>query len=319
MEPLRFRHNSRMSKFRAGTFRNALIGISLLLFSVSVSSQVSSQAARTAPKPAAGGTELRVLTYNIHHGAGNEQCPDRAGANTPAADCGLDLERIARVIRETRADIVGLQEVDRHWVRSGGVDQPRALARMLAMSVCFGPNLQLPSEQGAGGPREYGTAILSRFPLEDCRNVPLSRASEKNEQRGLLSADVETPGGKVRMMVTHLSFIAVDQPAQTEEVAKAAAESALPAILVGDLNTRPGSESLRPLLARMRDVWARAGKGEGLTSPAHPGRPPRSRIDYIFVSPDIEARGVEVVTNATTRMASDHYPVFARIRLKSSR
>jgi endonuclease/exonuclease/phosphatase (EEP) superfamily protein YafD len=44
---------------------------------------------------------LRVLTYNIHHGVGE--------------DGVLDLERIARVIADSGADVIGLQEVDRHW------------------------------------------------------------------------------------------------------------------------------------------------------------------------------------------------------------
>ncbi|MCZ2153645.1 MAG: endonuclease/exonuclease/phosphatase family protein, partial [Bryobacterales bacterium] len=298
-----------MSKYRTDTFRNTLGGISLVLL---LCGAAHAQRAGSAPKPSGRG-ELRVLTYNIHHGAGNETCPDQAKSGTATADCGLNLERIADVIRKTHADIVGLQEVDRFWLRSGGEDQPRALARLLAMSVCFGPNLQLASEPGGGSPREYGTAILSRFPLEDCRNVPLPRASEKNEQRGLLSAEVATPAGKIRMMVTHLSFVAADQPSQITELAKSVSESDLPTILVGDLNIRPQAQPLQPLLQHMRDVWVLAGTGDGLTSPARPDRPARNRIDYILVSPQIEASGIEVVKNATTRMASDHYPVLARI------
>ena len=293
----------------------AVLAIAVLTWS----GMVNAQAARRVTDPGEGRNALRVMTYNIHHGAGNEECAPREAGSAPAADCGLNLERIAEVITAAKADIVGLQEVDRFWARSGGVDQPRVLAQMLAMSVCFGPNLQLPAEGNIGSPREYGTAILSRFPLRDCRNTHLPRVSEANEQRGLLSGVVETPNGNVLVMVTHLSVVAADRVPQTEELAKAVADPQLPTILMGDLNTRPDAESLRPLLAKMRDLWTLAGKGDGLTSAAHPQRPPRSRIDYILVSPGIRTNGTRVLINDMTRMASDHYPVMARIRLGRAR
>ena len=204
-----------MANFRfetAGKWVLALIAIGALALSGRGNAQVS----RTVPDPGEGRSALRVMTYNIHHGAGNEECAPRAAGSTPAADCGLNQERIAGVISAAKADIVGLQEVDRFWARSGGVDQPRVLAQLLAMSVCFGPNLQLPAEGNIGSPREYGTAILSRFPLRDCRNVHLSRVSDANEQRGLLSAEVQTPNGKLLVMVTDLSVVAADSVPQSE-------------------------------------------------------------------------------------------------------
>ena len=298
-----------MADFRFAAIRNIVLAAALLILSGAGCAQVS----RVVSDPGEGHAALRVMTYNIHHGAGNEECAPREADSAPAADCGLDLKRIADVIRDAKADIVGLQEVDRFWVRSGGVDQPRVLAQLLAMSVCFGPNLQLPAEGSVGVPREYGTAILSRFPLKDCRNMHLARAADANEQRGLLSAEVETPSGSVRVMVTHLSIVEADRVLQTKELAAAVAESRAPTILMGDLNTRPNAESLRPLLAKMRDLWTLAGKGDGLTSASHPQRPPRNRIDYILVSPGMETSGIEVLTNDVTRMASDHYPVIARI------
>ena len=55
--------------------------------------------------------QLRVASFNIHHGVG--------------LDGKLDLDRIAEVVRSTGAEVVGLQEVDRHLsVRSGWIDQP---------------------------------------------------------------------------------------------------------------------------------------------------------------------------------------------------
>ena len=71
---------------------------------------------------------LRVLTYNIHHGAG--------------VDGKLDLKRIASVITGSKADIVALQEVDRNTARAGKVDQVAELARLTKMNALFGPNIK---------------------------------------------------------------------------------------------------------------------------------------------------------------------------------
>ena len=71
-------------------------------------------AARTAPAP--GRTRLNVMSYNIHVGVG--------------MDKKQDLARIAEVIRRSRADIVGLQEVDRGVERTGRVDEIKELASL---------------------------------------------------------------------------------------------------------------------------------------------------------------------------------------------
>ena len=63
--------------------------------------------------------DVRVMSYNIHHGEG--------------ADGRLDLDRIAGVIRSEKAEVIGLQEVDRFWRRSDFVDQVAYLAEELDM------------------------------------------------------------------------------------------------------------------------------------------------------------------------------------------
>ena len=74
------------------------------------------------------GACLKVLTYNIAHGAGH--------------DGRLDLDRIAAVIRRSGADVVALQEVDKHWdSRSDFVDQAAVLGKKLNMRVRLPPSI----------------------------------------------------------------------------------------------------------------------------------------------------------------------------------
>src|SRR5699024_10019694 len=86
---------------------------------------------------------LRVMAYNTHHSAGNDECedPETAEGEIPEAECALDLPRLADVILAEDPDIVALQEVDRFWARSGSADQPEEFSNLLDMDVCFGANL----------------------------------------------------------------------------------------------------------------------------------------------------------------------------------
>ncbi len=66
---------------------------------------------------------LKVLTYNIHHGQNMQ------GAS--------DLQGIANVILATNPDLVALQEMDSATARSQGADQLKELASLTGMYTYF--------------------------------------------------------------------------------------------------------------------------------------------------------------------------------------
>ncbi|MGP9016859.1 endonuclease/exonuclease/phosphatase family protein [Streptomyces sp. BR1] len=250
-------------------------------------------AAPTSPAAAAASQSLTVLTYNIHHGAG--------------ADDSLDLDRIARVVKDSGADIVGLQEVDRHFAaRSDFVDQASWLADRLGMHLVYGANLNEDPARSGGSRRQYGTAILSRFPVLDAHNTLLPHPRQ-GEQRGLLAADINVRGTTVRMLNTHL-----EHTSQTERLAQADAinqvidESGRPTVLVGDLNATPDTREVTTLTKHLRDQWRAVGDGDGYTFDVSN---PRKRIDYVLTSRGIGAQSADVLDSD----ASDHLPVRAEI------
>jgi endonuclease/exonuclease/phosphatase family metal-dependent hydrolase len=237
---------------------------------------------------------VRVLTFNIHHGVG--------------LDGVLDLDRTARVIEGADADVVALQEVDRHFgPRSGHVDQAGWLGHRLALEVAYGPVVDRgPVDAAApGGPRrQYGIALLSRSPIARPRNVLLP-SPHGGEQRGLLGAHVEADGVVVRMLCTHLQVRSrAERLAQARAVAASVAASDGPAVVMGDLNARPGASEIAPLTDSLVDAWITAGQGDGHTFDA---AEPYARIDYVLTSPGV------VATQATVLVtdASDHRPVMA--------
>lgn len=262
--------------------------------------------AHAAPPPQAPDREITVMTYNIQHGRSSD---DRL----------VNLERQAAVIRESGADIVGLQEVDRHWSeRSGFQDEAAILARLLRMHVVYGANLDLDPLNPGEPRRQYGTAILSRFPILESRNTLLPKFLDRSEQRGVLEALINVRGVPVRVFNTHLqndrtgANYAAERTAQVAAILDLARAASGPAILLGDLNARPDWPELAPIYAAgYIDAWQAGGEGDGYTiSPLNPF----ARIDYIFVSPTIAVRSATVPRT----LASDHLPVVAEIAVPGS-
>ncbi len=257
---------------------------------------------------------IRVMTWNIRSGAGSDEAD-------PDLDRTRHLECIATVIRESGADIVGLQEVDRYWSRSGGLDQTQVLAEALGMEPAFAPNW-LPEGGSVGGNApQYGVALLSRWPLRAIRHV-LHGTPEGWEPRGVLIATVQFPGGgTLQVANTHLqvdppdrSGAARDQRVDGIAVAlRGIGTSEGPALLMGDFNAEPGSPEIAALEGEgsgWRDCWtAVRGDEPGYTIPALIAAPPSRRIDYLFVDEETTVTHAEVVIDDRTRVASDHYPV----------
>jgi endonuclease/exonuclease/phosphatase family metal-dependent hydrolase len=227
---------------------------------------------------------LRVVSYNIRHGRGNDDV--------------VDLERTARVLRALEPDVVGLQEVDDRAKRSGGVPQAARLGELLGMHHAFGRFMDY---QGGA----YGMAILSRYPIVASREVPLP---EGNEPRVALAVEVRLPdGSRITIVNVHFDWVRDDgfRFAQAETLMKYLDAVETPIILLGDFNDLPESQTL----ALFRSRFGEAAKPEDdrFTFSA---TDPRSEIDYIFFSP-ITAWTVREVRVIDERIASDHRPVLA--------
>lgn len=248
------------------------------------------------PHPAQPVTLLRVMTYNIRSGNG-------------------DLARTADVIRGQTPDIVGLQEMDVHWAdRSAFADQATELASRVGMQARFARIYRLPGAPGAP-PREFGVALLTRLPVLDFHNDTITRLSTQEPNPvptpmpGLLEAELDVHARHVRVFVTHLDYRR-DPSVRVQQVAEMLqyiGRSAMPTLLLGDLNASPDAPELQPLLSRLHDAWD-SSHGPGFTYPADV---PRARDDYVLVSPAFRVRDVHVIDT----QASDHRPVVADLAL----
>ena len=161
---------------------------------------------------------INVATYNICHGR--------------YAD--LDWSRIASAIREADADIVGLQEIDMGTNRIGGLDTVAALTAATGLTHA----LFVPAMDFDGG--QYGTAILSRYPIAAAEYHPLPSAHYEPRAFGCVTLDLGE-GRTVAFLNTHLSYESAEQ--QSIQMAYLADWMAghlpadIPTVLTGDFNT----------------------------------------------------------------------------------
>ncbi|MEO7520482.1 MAG: endonuclease/exonuclease/phosphatase family protein [Gemmatimonas sp.] len=239
-----------------------------------------------------------------------------AGTAGGAGGDSAMLARIARVIRESDADIVALQEVDVHWsARSLFADQADVLARALGMHVRFAPIYHVTAKELGARPREFGVALLSRFPVTGFRNHELLRLSTQNvgaapsPAPGFLEATVIAHGVEVRVFNTHLDYRGdpAVRIAQVREMLAVIGDATTPTLLFGDLNATPDAPELQPLFRTLHDVW-NSDAGAGLTYPA---KSPAKRIDFVLGSSHFRARAARVIETD----ASDHRPVVADVLL----
>lgn len=223
---------------------------------------------------------LRVVTYNIHRARG--------------MDGRERLDRILRVLEELDADVVALQEV-LAW-------QAFALAEATRMDVVFGP-IRL----HARGP--YGNLCLTRLPVVAHRTYSLT--CRPFEPRGCLRADIDHGGGYLHVFNVHLGLRYRERVRQARMLAWIVDRGTLrgPRLLLGDFNEWFDGHASRLLGAEL------APAGRRPRARTHPSLLPVFPLDRIYHDAAIAVERSGVHRSPLARVASDHLPVFADLRL----
>lgn len=237
-------------------------------------------------------TNLSVVTFNIH--------------SARAQNGSVHLGEIARALAVWHPDVVLLQEVDRGRLWTGRIDMPSLLGARLRMNPTFGDNVR------RSATNQYGTAILSRYPILNSRNVLLP-APPGTQQRGLLHATIDVNGILVSVYGTHLENTSrVARLKQIRAIAPILAADPRPEIFGGDLNATPTSRVVVGARSVVRDTWTSVGTGAGWT---HPAQNPRMRIDYLFYRSGSGVSVDPLHAQVLPPVVSDHRAVGANYRL----
>ena len=225
--------------------------------------------------------ELVVASYNVH------RCYGSDGRRRP--------ERVAWVLRDLGADVTALQEVDSQ-LPDAGIDQLAFLASAVGATPIAGPTLVL--HRGS-----YGNALLVRRPVLAVRRHDLSVRG--SEPRGALDVDLDIDGTLVRIVAIHLGLRRAERHQQVAMLLHLLAGPRRPTVLLGDVNEwLPGAKARR---------WLHHRFGRTASGPTFPARWPVLVLDRVWVDPRAALLEISVHITPTSRAASDHLPVRARI------
>lgn len=234
-------------------------------------------------------SKLKVLSYNIHIG------------NPPSRPGLTDLNGIAKVINESDADLIALQEVDVHTNRSGkDLDQAKELAKLTDRNYYFVKTID-----HDGG--EYGIAILSKFPIVNKESYLLPFAEGvRSEQRAIAIVTVEIDKGVfLDFATTHFDLTPQSRLLQSAFIIDLVKDRKNSIILGGDFNATPDSEEIKLL----DQYFTRSAIENGFTIPVVN---PLKEIDYILFRPkDYFKVDKHLVINE--HFASDHLPVYLEL------
>ena len=236
--------------------------------------------AAAVPSPAPGSDTLTVVAFNLHFA----EHVDRA----------LALFRQEGPLHGP--DVLLLQEMDE--------DGTRELAESLGYGYVYYPSTLHPVTK-----RDFGNAVLSRFPLEDDRKILLPHlARVRRTLRAAVGATVVVGTRRVRVYSIHLStFVANGPRARREQLAAVLADADRYPVVVlgGDFN----SETVPEIALSHGYVW------------------PTRRLphtDFIWTLDHLLLRGLSLAPGAAVGLvrdnlgASDHKPVWARVLLPAA-
>ena len=233
---------------------------------------------------------MRIMTFNTQH------C---ANFNTGE----IDYKVMAEAINKCDADIVGLNEM-RDKGLSSGYAQPQVdvLSKLTNIEHFY---FAKAIEDGPGNP--YGNGLLSRYKLQSAETILIPEPENKNEckyyeRRCILKAKLENG---LTILVTHFGLSEIEQKCAVNAVLSEITEEKC--ILMGDFNVTPDNKILEPIRAKLKDAAIYFTEDKL----SFPSDKPRIKIDYVFVTPDIDIVSADI----PEIVASDHRPHIAEINI----
>lgn len=235
------------------------------------------------------GTRVRIATYNVHKCRG--------------LDYRTRVDRIAEVVKATRAQVVALQEVVGQGRRDAG--QAEELGARLGMGWVMA------SARHHRG-RLYGNVVLSDLPIVGHTQYDLSWHTR--EPRCCLRADIQVGHTVMHVYNVHLGTARAERQYQAGRLATFVHDRRTrgPKLVLGDFNEwRRGlvTEVLSGTLDSI-DVGRHLRRRR-----TYPGVLPVLHLDHIYYEGAMTIEHAHVARGRLALIASDHVPLVADIRL----
>lgn len=232
---------------------------------------------------------MKIMTFNTQH------CMNYITQK-------IDFDIMAEAIKKCDPDIVGLNEMRNKGVSEEYDAQVEILSNLTGLE-----NHYFARAIYFDNVNPYGNGLLSKYAIKEAKTITIPDPNPKKynayyETRCILKAKLEND---ITVMVVHFGL----NPDEHENAVKTIVENLedKKCILMGDFNVEPDNTILNPIREKMTDASCKF-KNELLSWPSDK---PNKKIDYIFVSPDIEVINADI----PDIVASDHRPHTAQIEL----
>ena len=229
--------------------------------------------------------QLKIASYNIHKGVG--------------LDRKRDPDRILSVLAEIDADIVALQECDRRFGRRECV-----LPRARIEDSRYRP---VPIDTRPDSMGWHGNGFLVKKTVEVIDTAALTLPAL--EPRGAVRVDLRKDGKRVRVIGMHLDLSGLKRRDQARAVLAHldSLGKQVPTVLAGDTNEWAARGGV---FRCFDDGWDILDCGRSF-----PTRRPIARLDRMIVTKHWEVEGTGAHHSLLSSRASDHLPVWARLKL----
>ncbi|HKZ77224.1 MAG TPA: endonuclease/exonuclease/phosphatase family protein [Pyrinomonadaceae bacterium] len=233
---------------------------------------------------------FRITTYNIHKCRG--------------LDRRVRPQRIIDVLKETKSDVIALQEVV-------GMDDPerernqvRSIAEALGFDFRMGENRRL-----HGG--AYGNALLTRLPIISEHNHDITW--RKSEPRGCLEVTLtldsqNTAAHLLRIFNVHLGTGFFERRYQARKLLDVLANHAEQSrrLVLGDFNEWPRGLASHLLQHHFNTAEPQTRLGRAWS---YPGILPLAHVDHIYYDSSLKLIKVAIHRSRLALIASDHLPL----------
>lgn len=211
----------------------------------------------------------------------------------------IDFPLIADIIMNSGADFVGLNEIRGDGPSDEYCDQISILSQLTGFEHSYFGDAICVNNKGL-----YGNAFLSKIPVLNVEKfiIPESKLQTPygREQRCLIKAKLQNG---LTVLVIHFGLNVDEQEMAVKTVLENIENEKC--VLMGDFNVLPDNDILAPIRNKMIDT-ASFFKEPLLSFPSDN---PDRKIDYIFVSKDLEVKTADI----PAIIGSDHRPYIVDI------
>lgn len=228
-------------------------------------------------------TDFQIATFNVHHGRNQSQLFSR--------------EKLLSAVKKLNVDILCLQEIDMHSLRTFFVNQPALIANHLN----YGYRTTQVRFFGAGFQHN---SIISRFPIiaHEEKSLPSRRG---HQNRKSLTARIELDSHIFSVTTAHLHSQGNDDGPNV--VAEKQLEHCLENLAQNDISIVGADMNMEEQVPTIAHKFGYVSPGGQKTSPA---LSPQRQIDWIL------ARGCDMSnTHASEELIGDHRALISTVTL----